>query len=69
MVLPDLGGVELASSLRRHLPALKVLFMSGDTDGEAVPAHFIRKPFTRNALARKVREVLDTAPPPAGFPS
>ena len=60
MVLPEVGGTALAGRLREHLPALKVLFMSGDTDGESLPDHFIRKPFTRLALARKVREVLDT---------
>lgn len=64
MVLPDVGGTELADRLRQQLPTLKVLFMSGDTD-EEVPAHFIRKPFTRNALARKMREVLDGASTPS----
>ena len=69
MVMADVDGIELASRLRQCLPALKVLFMSGYTDDE-VPAgsepstagSFIRKPFTRLALARKVREVLHTQP-------
>jgi CheY-like chemotaxis protein len=65
MVLPDIGGPELARRLHQQLPALKVLFMSGDTDDEALPTNFIRKPFTRAALARKVREVLDAPPAPA----
>lgn len=68
MVLPDVAGTELADQLRRQIPSLKVLFMSGDTDEEA-PAHFIRKPFTRNALARKVREVLDAPSTLSGSPS
>ena len=75
MVMPDAGGPELASRLRQRLPALKVLFMSGYTDEETQPgpdananarAPFLRKPFTRLSLARKVREVLDAGPTSAG---
>ena len=49
-------------------PEIRVLFMSGYSD-EAVARHgilepglaFLQKPFSRDALVRKVRDVLDSA--------
>ena len=72
MVMPQMGGRELAQRLRALRPTLRVLFMSGYTDdvilrrgaSEASPA-FLQKPFAVGAFARKVRETLD-APPEAG---
>lgn len=66
VVLPGLPGSELAASLRRERPGLRVLLMSGFPD-EAFqagtrPGHevaLLPKPFTPADLARKVREVLD----------
>jgi two-component system, cell cycle sensor histidine kinase and response regulator CckA len=60
--------VKLANQLTRLLPRLKVLFMSGYTDG-SIGAHglqegggaFLQKPFSAETLARKVRAVLDDA--------
>jgi DNA-binding response OmpR family regulator len=56
--------------MRAEMP---VMYMSGYTDGAAVrygaldeDAAFIEKPFTPDALARKVRDVLDHAPAPRG---
>lgn len=66
VVMPEMGGRQVANALRAKQPGLQVLFMSGYTD-DAVLHHgilthtdqFISKPFTPLTLARKVREVLD----------
>jgi PAS domain S-box-containing protein len=71
VVMPGMGGPEAADLLRRLRPALRILFMSGYAD-QAVTGHrildpsvpYLQKPFTPEALARKVRDVLD-APPQA----
>ncbi len=66
VVMPELGGRELAERLRQSNPELKVLFTSGYTDAAIVRhgvldagTHFLGKPFTVADLTRKVREVLD----------
>jgi len=66
VVMPHLGGRQLAERLEELRPGLKTLFVSGYTD-DAVVRHgileadvaFLQKPFTPTALARKVRNVLD----------
>ena len=68
VVMPGRNGRELAEALRRQDPELKVLFQSGYT-GDVVVGHgiveaemaFLQKPFTLDALARKVRAVLGEA--------
>jgi len=69
VVMPRLGGRELAEELTAVRPQMKVLFMSGYTDDEIVRhgvlrarTAFIQKPFAPSELARKVREVLDAPP-------
>jgi two-component system cell cycle sensor histidine kinase/response regulator CckA len=66
VVLPKISGVQFAQRLTNARAETRVLFMSGYTD-EAVMAHglsldglnFIAKPFTPQALIRKVSRVLD----------
>jgi PAS domain S-box-containing protein len=66
VVMPQMGGGELAQRLTERRPGLKVLYVSGYTD-DAVVRHgvrekgrgFLQKPFSLDVFARKVREVLD----------
>jgi len=67
VVMPDLGGREVADLICAARPGTPVVFMSGYTDdavlrgGIEVSADpFLAKPFTVQALASKVREALDT---------
>jgi len=64
VVMPGMNGPALAAQLTAARPTLTVLYTSGYT-GQAVGhgvipegCHFIAKPFTREDLARKVREAL-----------
>ncbi|MCL4300245.1 MAG: response regulator [Anaerolineae bacterium] len=66
MIMPRLGGANLAEQLRTTRPQLKVLFMSGYTDSTIIRyglpqtgSAFLQKPFSPRRLIRKVREVLD----------
>ena len=65
VVMPQMGGQELARTLAPSRPEMKVLFMSGYTvkgiDSKGASNHaFIPKPFSPEELVRKVRRVLDT---------
>jgi two-component system, cell cycle sensor histidine kinase and response regulator CckA len=75
VMMPQMTGPELAQHLAPLRPAMKVLYMSGYTSDALAQRQvvdpgtpFLQKPFTPDALARKVREVLDT-PFPARTPS
>ncbi|MBI5525140.1 MAG: response regulator [Deltaproteobacteria bacterium] len=66
MIMPDINGIVLAKKLREITPALKVLHMSGYTDeiltsqglgDQTIP--ILVKPFERDVLLRRVRELLD----------
>ncbi len=66
VVMPNMDGKTLSDMIRTHFPGVMMLFMSGYTD-DAIVHHgvldpgleFIQKPFSVEALARKVRELLD----------
>jgi PAS domain S-box-containing protein len=68
VIMPQMGGRELAAAIASEQREMRVLFMSGYTD-RAVRQNeewtseqaFIQKPFTAHALLHKVREVLDKA--------
>jgi CheY-like chemotaxis protein len=65
VVMPNLNGRQTAEHLTALRPEMKVLFLSGYTD-DAIVRHgvlqanvpFLQKPFSANALAMKVREIL-----------
>jgi len=66
VVMPGMGGRELAQHLSVIKPNLKILFISGYIDDVGLHAgleegstSFLQKPFTPEALARAVRELLD----------
>ena len=68
MMMPEMGGRELARKLAEVHPGAQLIFMSGYTE-EAVRKNgfleqgvaFLEKPFTADALRRTVRHTLDAA--------
>jgi nitrogen-specific signal transduction histidine kinase len=66
LVMPHMGGRELAETLRPRRPEMQIMFMSAYADRPLVKQAmsdplmaFLPKPFTVEALARKVRDILD----------
>ena len=69
MVMPVMGGRELAAHLGQGHPQTKIVFMSGysgepteDGVDQQLLSDLIEKPFTAEALTRKIRDVLDGGP-------
>ena len=69
VVMPDVGGAQLAAELCSSYPRMRVLYMSGfphtgaGRDGFLdADAAFIEKPFTPATLLARVREVLGARP-------
>jgi len=66
VVMPGGNGVEVARRLLARAPSIGVVFMSGYTD-DAIAQHgvlssgslFLEKPFTQDALGRKIRKAMD----------
>jgi len=68
VVMPHMNGHELAETLAPLRPGMKVLYMSGYSEDAGVlrdilvsKTTFLRKPFTPDALAEKVRALLNDA--------
>jgi PAS domain S-box-containing protein len=68
MVMPGMGGSELAAALRTRQPDLHVLLMSGYSDRrpttrseDGSPTSFIQKPFSPDRLVHAVRDAIDGA--------
>jgi len=68
VVMPEMSGRDSAEKLLDSNPSLKCLFMSGYTANVIAHhgvldkgVHFIHKPFKKQDLATKLREVLDEA--------
>ena len=65
VMLPDTSGTALVEAIKAIAPTCRLLLMSGYTaedvqrHGNALNVEFIEKPFTPDALMRKVREVID----------
>jgi len=75
LVMPGMNGYKLMQRMTATRPCLKVLFMSGYTEDAVLRrrttqdgAFFLPKPFSKDALLRKVREVLDGSPEPKADP-
>jgi two-component system cell cycle sensor histidine kinase/response regulator CckA len=67
IVMPGMGGLELAQRVREWAPAARILFTSGYTEDAVLRrsfldpgAEFIEKPFTPAHLAERTRQVLDS---------
>ncbi len=66
VVMPGMNGRELAERLGAKRSQMKVIYMSGYTSDAIVERgvlekglSFLQKPYTKNALMRKVRELFD----------
>jgi PAS domain S-box-containing protein len=76
VVMPGMGGRELADQVAKLRPGIPVLFTSGYTDGEIVRrgllepgTAFVQKPFDPDTIVRSVRERLDAASLPSMLPT
>lgn len=65
LVMPQMGGMDLAEQIEKLFPDIKVLFTSGYSNNtvlwkvQEVNVDFLPKPFLPSTLAHKVREILD----------
>ncbi len=66
LIMPEMNGKELAVEVEKFFPKTKLLFTSGYTEDHIVNSgsldrgiNFLQKPYSLQALAKKVREVLE----------
>ena len=63
VIMPEMGGAELADQFASIRPGVPVICMSGYTDRlwvqPQIPASYIQKPFTSTALLAQIRALLD----------
>jgi DNA-binding NtrC family response regulator len=66
VVMPDIGGVELADRVAAAHPDVRIVYMSGYSEGDKLhpdvrlsPHPFLQKPFSPESLAIRIREALD----------
>jgi DNA-binding response OmpR family regulator len=67
VVMPKMSGKEMATLVRSRWPHIKVLFMSGYGEDDALlegvldtDSGYIQKPFSPSQLAARVKEILDS---------
>jgi len=69
LVMPGMGGFELARRMESRWPQVKILFMSGysedavgmmDNEPLMDATNFLQKPFSTDLLARRIRAILET---------
>ena len=64
LMMPEIGGRDLARRLLKHHPMMQPLFVSGYDDETMVshrlnPRYLLRRPYRQTGLVEKVRELLD----------
>jgi PAS domain S-box-containing protein len=66
MIMPHMGGIDLYDKIKELIPNIKVLFMSGYAPSSIFSNHehfikynFLPKPFSKEVLTEKIRDVLD----------
>jgi CheY-like chemotaxis protein len=66
VVMPQMGGPEMAERIQQLRPSIKVLYTSGFTESAVLErgvalgkVTLIQKPYTREILALKIRQALD----------
>ncbi len=67
VIMPGMGGKELAENIEKIQPDLKILFTSGYTDQKIVRSgklnndiNFLHKPYSIHELSKKIRELIET---------
>jgi len=66
VIMPNMDGYQLASIVRKKYPTIKIQMVSGYSDerhegidGEGLHKHLLYKPYTRQVLLTRVRQLLD----------